>query len=74
EMREGREPRFAEGVADDSLFRKAGMTREKIKAAISDTSELLGNAEEQIEVVAENAGRLINKYKKESAYEPRGIV
>lgn len=68
------ENQLAENLANDSAFIEAGITRESINQILSERTHFVGNALEQIDDVAEQARRLIGRYKEESEYEPLPIL
>lgn len=72
--REGKPPRLAEKLAQAPVFKKAGITEEKIGSILEDKSRFIGNAKEQIAAVVKKGGGLVRKYKAESKYEPQGIL
>lgn len=72
--KEGKAPRLARKLAEDPLFREAGITEEMIKSILQDTKHFVGNAKEQIDALTQKAERFLEKYQNESKYEPADIL
>lgn len=68
------ENRLADLVADDPVFRNAGIDRSALRATLSDRARFVGRAREQIEAVCSKAVTLMRKYAAEAAYEPGDIL
>lgn len=68
------ENQLAEKLADDPIFKEAGINLECIKAVLSDLPHFAGNALQQIDDVAEQARELIGRHKEDSLYEPLPIL
>jgi adenylosuccinate lyase len=66
--------KLAERLTEDPAFKKAGITKEKIDAILSDRAHFVGRAREQIESVCTDADLFVKLYQKESAYEPGEIL
>lgn len=63
-----------EKLADEQLFKDAGITRVMLFDILNDKSHFLGNAENQIDAIIEKANPILEKYRKESKYEPIDIL
>ncbi len=61
-------------LSKDSLFKKHGITKEKINSILADKEHFTGNAKEQINKTIKKADYLLNKYKEEAKYEPKQIL
>ncbi|KPL17640.1 MAG: adenylosuccinate lyase [candidate division Zixibacteria bacterium SM23_81] len=72
--REGKPPRLAEKLAQAPVFKKAGITEEKIESLLQDKKHFVGNAQRQIAAVVKKGRELIGKYEAQSKYEPQGIL
>ena len=68
------ENRLAESLSADPVFAEKGITAETITEILSDESDFIGNAYEQIEDVISAAEKIINRYSKEAEYEPEEIL
>ena len=74
-MRErGTSPQLAQRLANDSNFKKAGITEKKIDAILKDKKHFVGNASKQIDAVGAKVKLLLKRYKKEANYEPGDIL
>ncbi len=74
-MREqARQPKLADRLAGDVVFRQAGITAKQIEAIQEKVRRSVGNAERQIGRVVVKARRLIRKYPAEARYEPEDIL
>jgi len=71
---EGHAPALAEKLAQDPVFKKAGITAERIQAVLKEQTHFLGNAREQIQSVTAKAGDLLRKYPQAAQYEPGEIL
>ena len=70
----GAGPQLAQRLANDAVFKKAGITKQKIQSILKDKKHFLGNAENQIDAVAAKAKALLKRYPGKAKYEPRGIL
>ncbi|EFK06304.1 adenylosuccinate lyase [delta proteobacterium NaphS2] len=74
-MREnGTTPRLAEKLADDAVFKSAGITRERIDAILADKAHFVGNADRQIDSVIRKAATLLERHSEAARYEPGDIL
>ena len=74
-MREkGTTPRLAEKLANDAVFKSAGITRERIDAILADKVHFVGNADRQIDLVIRKAATLIDRHSEAARYEPGDIL
>lgn len=69
-----KENHFAEKLAAELIFVEKKITKEKIEKILADKSHFVGNADSQIDMVAEDAQRLILQYEEEAKYEPEEIL
>ena len=72
--KEGHAPALAEKLAQDPVFKKAGITAERIRAVLKDQEHFLGNAKEQIKSVMDKAEGLLRSYPDAAQYEPGEIL
>jgi len=68
------ENNLADLLAEDSLFSKAGITREKIQTILDDRVHFVGRAKDQISQVSERVKPFIESHSEQAAYEPRDIL
>lgn len=61
-------------LAADPAFKEAGITLERINAALADKQHFVGMAGEQITAVFKKAGPMIVRYNDAAAYEPGDIL
>ena len=71
---EGASPELSERLANDAVFKAAGITETRINGILADKKHFVGNASEQIRQVATKASSLLNRYAKEARYEPGDIL
>ncbi|MBW1780064.1 MAG: adenylosuccinate lyase [Deltaproteobacteria bacterium] len=71
---QGAIPRLPQRLADDDLFKAAGIAEAQINAILEDTRHFVGNAREQIEQVRFKAGPLLKQYADAAGYEPGEIL
>jgi adenylosuccinate lyase len=72
--KEGHAPALAEKLAQDPVFKKAGITADRIRAVLKDQEHFLGNAKEQIKSVMDKAEGLLRSYPDAAQYEPGEIL
>jgi len=72
-MRDGREAKIVEHLADDELFKTAGITSDDLFRIIRACRDDVGNAYGQIDRVKEKAAPILKRFEKEAQYEPRPI-
>ncbi len=68
------ENRLIESLANDPLFRQAGITEARMREALENKARFIGRAREQIAQVREKAAALLARYATESTYQPQGIL
>jgi adenylosuccinate lyase len=68
------ENRLIERLAEEPLFKEAGITREELEEVLTDKQHFVGNALKQIEEVKGKAQPLLEKYEEEEGYEPKEIL
>jgi adenylosuccinate lyase len=73
-MRQGATPRLSQRLADDEIFKAAGITEDRLNAILEDSWHFVGNAGEQIELVRAKAEPLIQRYADAARYEPGEIL
>ena len=61
-------------LADDPVFKDAGITKAELNNLFSNRIPFLGNAMRQIDSVKEKSELILKKYKEEAAYEPGDIL
>jgi adenylosuccinate lyase len=66
--------RLMQLLADEPAFKAAGVTPEELHEVMRDKRHFVGNANRQIMAVREKAAPLLEKYRKEAAYEPGAIL
>jgi len=71
---EGASPRLSQRLADDDIFKAAGITEDRLNAILKDSRHFVGNAGEQIEQVRAKAEPLIQRYADAARYEPGEIL
>jgi adenylosuccinate lyase len=72
--REGATPRLSQRLADDEVFKGAGITEARLNAILEDTRHFVGNAKEQIQQVRSKAEPLIQRYPDAARYQPGEIL
>jgi adenylosuccinate lyase len=72
--RGGDDNRLVDLIADDPVFRKAGVGRDALRAILSDKAHFVGRAREQIAAVCSKAASLMERYSADAAYEPGEIL
>jgi adenylosuccinate lyase len=70
----GDDNRLVELLAQEPVFRKAGITHEALGALLADQAHFVGRAREQIAAVAAKAEAWIARYPADAAYEPAEIL
>ena len=73
-VREGKVPDVIGKLSNDPTFKRVGITSKMLEDIVNDAGSFIGNAKQQIESIEKKSLRLINKYKKESRYEPGQIL
>lgn len=68
------ENRLAELLAEEPVFRDAGIGLDDLRAVFSDVTHFVGRAREQVDAVCAKAGTLFQQYETQAAYEPEGIL
>lgn len=68
------ENRLIEKLADDPGFKEAGITLRELEGVVEERGHFVGNALEQIEEVKRKSRRILERYEREAAYEPREIL
>jgi adenylosuccinate lyase len=71
---EGAFPRLSTKLANDAVFKNAGITEDQINAILTDKRHFVGNAAKQISQVISKASPLIDRYADEARYEPGEIL
>ena len=71
---EGSSPRLSGKLANDPVFKSAGITEEQINGILEDKKHFVGNAAKQIEQVTTKASLLFNRYAEDAKYEPGDIL
>lgn len=61
-------------LAEDPVFKEAGITPEELSQVFRDRNHFVGNAHRQIEAVKNKAALLLENYSKEAGYEPEDIL
>jgi adenylosuccinate lyase len=67
-------PRLSQRLADDEIFKAAGITEDQLNAILKDSRHFVGNAGEQIDQVRAKAEPLIRRYGDAARYEPGDIL
>ncbi len=70
----GAAPQLSEKLANDPVFKAAGITEARINGILEDKKHFVGNAGQQIEQVAAKASPLLERYAKDAQYEPGDIL
>ena len=65
---------LAELLANDPLFSKAGITRERLSQILSDKEHFIGNARRQIDAVCGKVDEVAAQYPEAAKYEPKSIL
>ena len=74
-MREkGTSPQLSRRLAQDKVFREAGVTEEQINRILEDANHFAGNAREQIQEVIAKAEPLFERYAQAASYMPGEIL
>ncbi|QQG38810.1 MAG: adenylosuccinate lyase [Candidatus Woesearchaeota archaeon] len=73
-MRRGEEPRLAQRLASNTTFTNAGITEERIASLLQNRIHFLGDAAQQISLVAERTRKLIGRHQEVAKYEPQPIL
>jgi adenylosuccinate lyase len=77
-MRNGYMPQIAERLAEEAVFKQAGITKDDITALLKDREHFIGLAKDQIAHVSASAGLfgegLLTKYAEQAKYEPKQIL
>jgi len=71
---EGTPPRLSRRLAEDEVFREAGITEAHLKAILKETGHFVGNARAQIQQVRSRAESLIQRHADAALYEPGEIL
>jgi adenylosuccinate lyase len=71
---EGTTPRLSRRLANDEIFKAAGISEVRLDAILKDTVHFVGNAREQIEHVRSRAEPVIQRYSDAARYEPGDII
>ena len=70
----GAGPQLSGKLANDPVFKTAGITEARINGILKDKMHFVGNAAKQIDQVAEKASPLLERYAKDARYEPGDIL
>jgi len=70
----GAAPQLSGKLANDPVFKTAGITESLINGILKDKKHFVGNAAKQIDQVAEKASPLLERYADDSQYEPGDIL
>ena len=70
----GAVPQLSGKLANDPVFKTAGITEALINGILKDKMHFVGNAAKQIDQVAEKASPLLERYAKDARYEPGDIL
>ena len=71
---EGVAPQLSGKLANDPVFKAAGITEAQINGILKDKKHFVGNAAAQIEQVATKASALFKRYAEDTRYEPGDIL
>ena len=71
---QGVAPQLSGKLANDPVFKSAGITEDQINGILKDKKHFVGNAAAQIEQVATKASPLFKRYAEEARYEPGDIL
>ena len=71
---EGATPRLSRRLAEDAVFKDAGITEARLNEILGETRHFVGNAGEQIQQVRARAEDLIQRHAEASRYEPGEIL
>jgi adenylosuccinate lyase len=71
---EGITPRLSQRLANDEVFKAAGITEARLNVILMDTRHFVGNANEQIEQVRSRAEPMFQRYSDAARYEPGDIL
>jgi len=71
---EGATPRLSRRLADDAVFKEAGITEARLNEILRETRHFVGNAGEQIQQVRARAEDLIQRHGEAARYEPGEIL
>ncbi len=71
---DGSSPRLSKKLANDAVFKNAGITEDQINAILADKRHFVGNAAKQMAQVASKASPLLDRYANEARYEPGEIL
>ncbi|MBM4143858.1 MAG: adenylosuccinate lyase [Lentisphaerae bacterium] len=66
--------RLADLIADDPMFKRAGISREALGAILAEKAHFVGLAREQIAAARSKAAAIIDRYPDDAAYEPAEIL
>jgi adenylosuccinate lyase len=66
--------RLADLLAEDPVFREAGVGRNDLQEILSDKARFIGRAREQIDAVRAKAEPFLKKFAADAAYEPGDIL
>ena len=70
----GASPQLSGKLANDAVFKAAGITEEQINNILADKKHFVGNAGEQIMQVKKKAATLLHRYADAAKYEPGDIL
>lgn len=70
----GDDNRLADCLAQEPVFRQAGITREVIGRILADKAHFVGRARDQIAAVREKAAPLLDRYAEAASYRPGDIL
>jgi len=71
---EGTTPRLSRRLANDEIFKGAGISEVRLDAILKDTGHFVGNARDQIEQVRSRAEPVLQRYSDAARYEPGDIL
>ncbi len=61
-------------LASEPVFKKAGISEEKLSSLLQDKRHFIGNADRQIDAIIEKCGELLKRHRKAASYEPGDIL
>lgn len=61
-------------LAEDPIFKKAGIVENELQGIFSDRAHFVGNAYRQIDAIKEKSNALLERYSEYAEYEPRDIL
>jgi adenylosuccinate lyase len=61
-------------LAEDTMFKEAGITEKELSAVLGDQIHFVGNAQRQIDAVKKKTASFLKKYAQQASYEPSDIL